>query len=104
MVILVDFGGEILRWEVRSIGLIGIVYVCKKVKAGWVLKTWRLSIVAMAKQCWRIVQNPNAFWVQVLKARYFPNSDFMMASRGSRPSWAWSSLLEGRKIIERVAK
>ncbi|KAM1034097.1 hypothetical protein ACFX2A_038402 [Malus domestica] len=28
----------------------------------------------------------------------------MKASRGSRPSWAWSSLLEGRKIIERGAK
>lgn len=40
----------------------------------------------------------------MLKARYFLNSDFMKASRGSHPSWAWSSLLEGRKIIGRGAK
>lgn len=36
---------------------------------------------------------------QVLKARYFPDGDFLGASRGARPSWAWVSLLEGRRII-----
>lgn len=38
-------------------------------------------------------------WVKVLKRIYFPNSDFGQASKGSRASWAWTSILEGRKVM-----
>ncbi|KAM1207288.1 hypothetical protein ACFX13_008002 [Malus domestica] len=57
----------------------------------------------LGKQCWRIICNPDALWVKILKARYFPNCDFLQATRGSCPSWAWVSLLEGRKMLENGA-
>ena len=41
---------------------------------------------------------PESLWVKVMKARYFPNSSFLEAKKGSRASWAWASLLEWRKI------
>ncbi|CAL8162128.1 unnamed protein product [Prunus armeniaca] len=50
-------------------------------------------------ECWCIWNNPDAFWVHVLKAKYFPDGDFLKARRGPCPSWAWASLLEGRKIM-----
>lgn len=59
------------------------------------LETFNLAL--LAKQCWRLWNNPTALSVRVLKHRYFPHTDFLHATRGTRPSWAWTSILEGRK-------
>lgn len=32
---------------------------------------------------------------------YFPMGEFLSATKGSRVSWGWSSLLAGRDIIRR---
>ncbi|CAL8152383.1 unnamed protein product [Prunus armeniaca] len=61
------------------------------------LENFNLSL--LAKQCWRTWHNPDAFWVCVLRAKYFPDGDFLKARRGPCPSWAWASLLEGCKIM-----
>ena len=53
----------------------------------------------LAKQGWRIISNPDALWVKILKHRYFPNCSFLEASTGSSPSWVWSSLLHGRATL-----
>ncbi|XP_050378866.1 uncharacterized mitochondrial protein AtMg00310-like [Argentina anserina] len=54
----------------------------------------------LAKQCWRMLMNPSALWIQLLKARYFPtDSFFLQARRGSSPSWIWKSLLFGRDLL-----
>ncbi|CAL5402705.1 unnamed protein product [Camellia sinensis] len=54
----------------------------------------------LAKQGWRLLKNPNSFWARVYKGLYFPNSNFLQASRGKRTSWAWSSLLKGRALLQ----
>ncbi|XP_062005568.1 uncharacterized protein LOC133722711 [Rosa rugosa] len=53
----------------------------------------------LAKQCWRLINNPNSLWCRVLKARYFHQSSFLKAKNGSRPSWIWNSLIAGRETI-----
>ncbi|CAN6700215.1 unnamed protein product [Malus baccata var. baccata] len=53
----------------------------------------------LAKQCWRLIAEPDSLWAQVMKARYFPNCSFLDVSKGGRASWAWSSLLVGRELI-----
>lgn len=36
----------------------------------------------LAKQCWRLIQNPNSLWAWILKAQYFPHSTFLDARKG----------------------
>ncbi|GKU89304.1 hypothetical protein SLEP1_g3458 [Rubroshorea leprosula] len=62
------------------------------------------NIAMLARQAWRILQNPNALWVRVLKSLYFPNSSFFDARKGSHPSWAWSSILHGRNLVQLGAR
>ncbi|KAL0360990.1 UNVERIFIED_CONTAM: putative mitochondrial protein [Sesamum radiatum] len=53
----------------------------------------------LAKQAWRIIQNPSSLVSQILKAKYFPKSDFFNAKLGSRPSLTWQSILGVRQLI-----
>ncbi|CAN1322853.1 Uncharacterized mitochondrial protein AtMg00310 [Linum perenne] len=50
----------------------------------------------LAKMGWRILTQPEALWVRLLKALYFPKCEFLSAKKGSSPSWLWSSILYGR--------
>jgi hypothetical protein len=54
----------------------------------------------LAKQCWRIVQNPDSLAVVIIKEKYFARGDFMKANLGSKPSFAWQSLLVGKELLE----
>ncbi|CAN6566565.1 unnamed protein product [Malus baccata var. baccata] len=62
------------------------------------------NIALLARQCWRLMHDPDSLWARVLKARYFPNSSFLEAKKGGRASWAWASLLEGRDLILKDAR
>ncbi|GJW13870.1 hypothetical protein Tco_0018003 [Tanacetum coccineum] len=56
-------------------------------------------LALLAKQWWRLIINPDAIWGRILKGIYFPNSNFLVAKKGSHPSWLWSSLLYGRDLL-----
>jgi hypothetical protein len=46
----------------------------------------------LAKQGWRIMQDPNSHTARILKAKYFPNSSFLEVPIGSRVSYIWRSV------------
>ncbi|CAL9020040.1 unnamed protein product [Prunus brigantina] len=48
------------------------------------------NLALLAKQCWRLLTEPNSLWARLIKARYFPECNFMEATKGSRASWAWA--------------
>ncbi|XP_028082842.1 uncharacterized protein LOC114284149 [Camellia sinensis] len=54
----------------------------------------------LARQGWRLVKYPNSFCARILKGIYFPHTDFMHASKGRQPSWSWTSLLQGRQLLQ----
>ncbi|CAN1346226.1 hypothetical protein LINPERPRIM_LOCUS40690 [Linum perenne] len=49
---------------------------------------------------WRILNNPDSFWVRLLKTLYFPKGDFLSATKERRPSWIWSSLIDRRSALD----
>ena len=53
----------------------------------------------LAKQVWRLHSDPSSLCAQILKGIYYPYTDILCAGKGSRASWAWSSLLEGKALI-----
>lgn len=50
------------------------------------LRDFNLSM--LAKQGWRLVTNVNSLVTRVMRAKYFPHSDFLNATLGANPSYA----------------
>ncbi|CAL1353631.1 unnamed protein product [Linum trigynum] len=59
------------------------------------------NVAMLGKQAWKILQDPASLLARLYKARYHPSADFLNASAGSRPSWAWQGVLEGRALLKR---
>jgi hypothetical protein len=58
----------------------------------------------LAKQGWRILQNPDSLVASVLKAKYFPRTSFFEANLGHNPSVAWRSLWGVREVLVRGSR
>ena len=54
------------------------------------------NLALLAKQAWRILQNPNTLSSMILKAVYYPNGEFLEAVEGSHPLHIWRALVEGK--------
>ncbi|KAL9667796.1 hypothetical protein QQ045_002164 [Rhodiola kirilowii] len=52
-----------------------------------------VNIAFLVKQAWRLYKNPNLLLSQVLRGRYYPDTDIFHASIGYRPSKCWRSIL-----------
>uniref|UniRef100_A0A803QJG1 Reverse transcriptase zinc-binding domain-containing protein n=1 Tax=Cannabis sativa TaxID=3483 RepID=A0A803QJG1_CANSA len=58
----------------------------------------------LAKQGWKILQQPDCLPARVLKALYFPNENFFEAKLGHFGSSVWRGILWGRDLIVKVHK
>ena len=61
------------------------------------LKAFNLAL--LAKQGWRISQDSDSLAHRVLKAKYFPDSNFLEAQLGKNPSYTWISLVAARGVL-----
>ncbi|CAN1255029.1 Putative ribonuclease H protein At1g65750 [Linum perenne] len=78
----------------------GSTFCDSKSKGGLGFKSFTdFNLAMLAKQGWRILQNPEALWVRLLKSIYFPKCDFLMAKKGSRTSWIWASIFKARSVV-----
>lgn len=53
----------------------------------------------LAKQAWRLINNVNPLVTQLMKARYYPRSDFLQASLGVNPSYVWRSIMKVQDVV-----
>lgn len=57
------------------------------------------NLALLARQAWRIMQDPASLSARVLKAVYFPANDFLEADLGSSPSRVWRAVWDGREVL-----
>lgn len=55
----------------------------------------------LAKQVWRILENPDLIISRIQKARYFKHTDIMDAPLGYNLSYIWHSLLCSREVLDK---
>jgi hypothetical protein len=55
----------------------------------------------LGKQGWRLLVWPESRCAKVLKGKYFPNGDFLSATKKKRSSARWRSILHGRDVVKR---
>ena len=55
------------------------------------LKLFNLAL--LAKQGWRLQTNSSSLFYRVFKEKYFLSCDFVEASMGCQPSYAWRSIM-----------
>src|SRR5690606_14671149 len=53
----------------------------------------------LAKQFWRLEQNPNSLLRRVLKGRYFGNSHPFNAPKATRHSYGWRSIIAANELV-----
>ncbi|KAL0011885.1 hypothetical protein SO802_006993 [Lithocarpus litseifolius] len=63
------------------------------------LKLFNMAL--LAKQGWRLQTNSSSLFYRVYKAKYFPKCNFLKATLGSQPSFAWRSILSGQAVVKR---
>jgi hypothetical protein len=82
-----------LSWERLSV---------PKVFGGMGFKGLKAFNMAMAgKQAWKLVYSPESLITRLLKAKYFPRSDYFGASIGHNPSYVWCSIWSVKDLIRR---
>jgi hypothetical protein len=55
----------------------------------------------LGKQGWRLLFRPQALCSRVLKGKYFPNTDFIAATRRKKSSETWRAILHGREVLKK---
>jgi ribonuclease HI len=55
----------------------------------------------LAKQGWRIITQPQSLVAQVLKAKYFPQNQFLEAQPKHNMSYSWKSILQASWILKK---
>ncbi|XP_075633558.1 putative mitochondrial protein AtMg00310 [Castanea sativa] len=61
---------------------------------------YAFNLAMLAKQGWRMLENPASLMACMYEARYFPNGDILNASIGSNLYYAWRSIHKSIEIIQ----
>ncbi|XP_062011862.1 uncharacterized protein LOC133728462 [Rosa rugosa] len=55
----------------------------------------------LAKQGWRLLKCPNSLLATTLRAKYYPDGDFLNARVNPGDSYTWRSLMKGRDLLHK---
>jgi ribonuclease HI len=58
------------------------------------------NLALLAKQGWRLLQNPTSLVAKIFKEKYHPGEDFLESGLGRRPSFAWRSIWNAKKLLQ----
>jgi ribonuclease HI len=58
------------------------------------------NLAMLARQSWRLLQNPDSLCCEVLKAMYFPDTTILEAKPKPGMSYSWRSILQGLQLLK----
>ena len=58
------------------------------------------NLAMLAKQCWRLIHDPESLCAQILRAKYYPNSSLLEATTKNGMYYTWRSILQGLKALK----
>jgi ribonuclease HI len=59
------------------------------------------NLALLAKQAWRLIDDPNSLCARVLRAKYFPTGDLLNAKLKSGSSFTWQSIWAGLQTFKK---
>ncbi|KAK8303761.1 hypothetical protein V6Z12_D04G172900, partial [Gossypium hirsutum] len=59
----------------------------------------QFNIALLAKQGWRLLKDQSSLLACSLKAKYYPNSNFLKANLGTYPSYTWKSIWSAKGLL-----
>jgi hypothetical protein len=59
------------------------------------------NLAMLAKQCWRLLTNPQTLCARVLRAKYYPDRNLLKAGNKKGSSFTWKSIVTGIHTIVR---
>ena len=67
----------------------------QKTKEEWVSVIHCFNLALLAKQAWRLVDDPESLCATILRAKYFPEGDLMNAVLKKGSSFTWQIIMAG---------
>lgn len=58
------------------------------------------NVSMLAKQGWRLINKCNPLVSAIMKAKYYPKTDFLNAEMGGSPSYIWRSMLAAKDVLK----
>ena len=58
------------------------------------------NMAMLAKQGWRLVQNLDSLVAKVFHEKYYGGESFLNSRLGPRPSYAWQSIWNAKKLLQ----
>jgi hypothetical protein len=55
----------------------------------------------LARQAWRLIENPDSLCARVLKAKYFPQGDLLDTAFTGNPSSTWTAISYGLELLKK---
>jgi hypothetical protein len=59
------------------------------------------NLAMLAKQVWRLIQQPDSLCAQVLRAKYYPSGNILKAGPKHGSSYTWQSIVAGIHVFKR---
>jgi hypothetical protein len=87
----------------RKIHWVNWKNTCKaKSKGGMGFKDLRaFNEALLAKQGWRLITNPTSLVARILKAKYYPNCEFLKAKQPHTTSYSWQSIHKASWLLKK---
>uniref|UniRef100_A0A8R7U3Z9 Reverse transcriptase domain-containing protein n=1 Tax=Triticum urartu TaxID=4572 RepID=A0A8R7U3Z9_TRIUA len=61
---------------------------------------YSFNLAMLARQAWRMLQNPSSLCAQVMAAKYYPNQNLLQARPRDGISYSWRSILKGVQVLQ----